>query len=104
MMLSALDDRSPAAIGDFPTSTRTPRGTESPMHVTESDIHRLYARLLEVFERKATIWLMRGLMPGWPSSIVPDPRLVDNLSRGDDAGRRKMYTELAAVIGHPEVD
>jgi hypothetical protein len=74
------------------------------MHATESAIHRLYARLLEVFERETTTLLMQGLMPGWPSSIAPDPRLARNLSRGDDAERQVMYTELAEVIGHPEVD
>lgn len=74
------------------------------MHVTESDIHRLYARLLEVFERETTILLMQGLMPDWPSSITPDPRLARNLSKGNEAERRMMQTELAEVIGHPEVD
>lgn len=74
------------------------------MHVTESDIHRVYARLLEVFERETTVLLMQGLMPGWPSSTAPDPRVARNLSRRSDAERQKMYTELAEVIGHPEVD
>lgn len=35
-----------------------------------TDPPRLYARLLEVFERETTILLMQGLMPDLPSSIA----------------------------------